>query len=59
MNVGCHHYADHRHPGDDDQYDEMYTSFSTLLSWLRIIVVSKFRVDEIRERRSNLTNNAN
>jgi len=63
MSVGRHHCADHgrdrRHPGDDDQCDQMYDSFGALLSWLSIIVVSVFRVFEIRERRKDLTNKAN
>ena len=63
MSAGRHYCADHdrdrRHAGDGDQCDQMYDSFGALLGWLSIIIVFNFRVYEIRERRKNLTNNAN
>lgn len=58
MSAARHYCADHdrdrRHAGDDDQCDQMYDSFGGLQAWLRIIIVSNFRVDEIRERRKTI-----
>jgi len=51
-----HHFADHdngrRHAGDDDdQCDQLHDSFDAQRGWLSTILVSVFRVYEIRERR--------